>query len=272
MIVVCTSKPFDGLFYYSYEYSRCLDVPLVIITYPGFSEQDYINSIQSKYTIYKDVYFDFTPINETAFILGRSALTLAYLNRNQYTYDQLLTLHLLFGNQLISVYSENHPVEYENALKYFNPIKVRDLCDYDVYPNGVGDHFEKRVNFEIYKEPVPDVQFENLFLGTNKKYYETVEQVLPTVLGTYGILTCNGEFVNKNLNNIFAPVENLLGLFNTYVYTKSTFDPAPRLIQECMYFGKKILYNRNRSIRDGGSVYYARKIKKPTVEQLNDII
>ena len=149
---------------------------------------------------------------------------------------------------------------------------MRDLCDYDVYPNGVGDHFEKRVNFEIYKEPVPDVQFENLFLGTNKKYYETVEQVLPTVLGTYGILTCNGEFVNKNLNNIFAPVENLLGLFNTYVYTKSTFDPAPRLIQECMYFEKKILYNRDRSIRDGGSVYYARKIKKPTVEQLNDII
>lgn len=266
MNIVCTSKPFDGLFYYSYEYSRYLDVPLVVIVHPGFTEQDYINSIQSKYTIYKDVYFDFTPINEDCFILGRSVLTIAYLNRNQYTYDQLLTLHLLFSNKLISVYSENHPIEYEKALEYFKPSSIIDLCDHDVYPNGVGKHFEKRINFSIYKEPINDIQFENLYLGTNQKYYETIEGVLPTVPGTYAILTQKAEFVNKNLNNLYAPVENLLGLFETYVYTKSTFDPAPRLIQECMYFGKKILYNRDKSIRDGGFVYYSREIKEPYFE------
>ena len=141
-----------------------------------------------------------------------------------------------------------------------------DLCDYDVYPHGVGKHFEKRINFSIYKEPENDIQFENLFLGTNRRYYETVENVLPTIQGTYAILTCEDTFINKKLNNIFSPVENLLGIFNTYIYTKSTFDPAPRLIQECIYFNKKIVYNRDTNIKDGGSVYYNREIKEPYFE------
>lgn len=266
MIIVCTSKPFDGLLFYSYEYSRYLDVPLLIITYPGFTEQDYEKSIKSKYSIYKDVFFEFTPVDEEILILGRSMLTIAYLNRDQYNYDQLLNLHLLFSNKLISVYSENHPIQYQEALQYFNPSSVIDLCDYDVYPHGVGKHFEKRINFSIYKEPKNDIQFENLFLGTNRRYYETVENVLPTIQGTYAILTCNDTFINKKLNNIFSPVENLLGIFNTYIYTKSTFDPAPRLIQECIYFNKKIVYNRDTTIRDGGSVYYNREIKEPYFE------
>lgn len=266
MNIVCTSKPFDGLFYYSYEYSRYLNIPLIVITHPGFTEKDYEDSIQSKYTIYKDVYYDFTPINEASFILGRSILTHAYLNRNEYTYDQLLTLHLLFSNKLISVYSENHPIEYEKALEYFKPTSVIDLCDHDVYPNGVGKHFEKRINFSIYKEPINDVQFDNLYLGTNEKYYKTAEGILPTVPGSYSIITYDDDYVNKNLNNLFVPIKNLLGIFNTYVYTKPYFDPAPRLIQECMYFGKKILYNRDKSIRDGGSVYYAREIKDISFE------
>ena len=55
--------------------------------------------------------------------MGRSMLTLAYLNKHTYNNDQLLTLHLLFSNNLISVYSENHVREYPIALQYFKPKK-----------------------------------------------------------------------------------------------------------------------------------------------------
>ena len=58
-----------------------------------------------------------------------------------------------------------------------------------------------------------------------------------------------------------VPVNNLLGIFETYVYTKDTFDPAPRIIQECKYFNKNILYLRDKNIQDGGSVYFKREIK-----------
>ena len=50
--------------------------------------------------------------------------TLTYLNKHTYNNDQLLTLHLLFSNNLISVYSENHVREYPIALQYFKPKKV----------------------------------------------------------------------------------------------------------------------------------------------------
>ena len=69
----------------------------------------------------------------------------------------------MFNNKLISVYSENHIKEYPIALRYFNPKEVYDLCDWDVYPNGVGTQYEKMINFDVYKPVKNDVQFEYLF-------------------------------------------------------------------------------------------------------------
>ena len=263
--IVCTSKPCDGLFYYSYEYASELNATLIVITHPGYSQQDYKNSIAEKYWNQIKVIYDDFEEEWPTLVMGRSMITLPYLNKSKYEQDQLINLHCLF-DRIITVYSENHPVEYNNALEYFKP-EVIDLCDTEVYPNGVGDHFEKKINFEIYKDPIIDTQFDHLFLGTNKRYYETVEKHIKNY-PSYGIITYNESYVNKKNNNIFAPVKNLLGLFETYVYTKETFDPAPRLIQECMYFGKKMVYNRDESIRDGGSIYWKRPIENLNVEPI----
>jgi hypothetical protein len=186
-------------------------------------------------------------------------LTLPYLNKKDYTWNQLLTLKLLFNNNLISVYSENHPKEYNEALKFFKPKTVTDLCDFDVYPNGVGKQFEKIINFSIYK-PIKenkDFKFKYLFLGTNKLYYNSVQKVIKDY-PSHGILTYNEDYIDTNNNHIFVPVENLLGSFDTYVYTKPNFDPAPRLMQECRYFNKGFIYLRDKNIKDGGNVYFKR--------------
>jgi hypothetical protein len=53
----------------------------------------------------------------------------------------------------------------------------------------------------------------------------------------------------------------LLGIFDTYVYVKETFDPAPRIVQECKYFKKGLIYLRDPDIHDGGSVYWKRDIR-----------
>jgi len=207
--------------------------------------------------------------NDITLIMGRSMLTLAYLDKDHYSTDQLLSLRLLFKNNLVSVYSENHPKEYPIALKYFNPKKVFDLCDYDVYPNGVGKHFEKMINFDIYKPIKQDIQFDYLFLGTNKIYYREIEKVISNYK-SHGIITYNENYINKNYNNMFVPVKNLLGLFKTYVYTKSYFDPAPRIIQECKWLGKKIIYLRDKNIKDGGPVYFNRPV--PTKQMYSNNI
>ena len=201
--------------------------------------------------------------------MGRSMITLSYKDFDTYNDEQKKLLKKAFGSRVISVYSENHPKEYPLAISFYNPKQIIDLCDKEVYPNGIGHHFEKRINFEIYKPHKDTILFKHLFLGTNERYYKTVQKYVDR-FPDHGILTYDEKYVNIRNNNIFVPVTNLMGLFETYVYTKDTFDPAPRIIQECKYFNKDIIYLRDNGITDGGSVYFKRDIQKPDVAPILD--
>jgi organic radical activating enzyme len=264
--IVCTSKPGDGLLRYSYEHCQYLNsigtqAQLVIVCNKHFNDQDYINSINEQYTSFDNVIFaeDFVPTNnDTTLIMGRSMITLAYKDSKSYSQDEMFTLRMLFSNKLIAVYNSNHPIEYPQALEYFNINKVHDLCDYEVYPYGVGDDFKKVIGFQYYKQPKQDIQFKYLFLGTNEIYYREIEKVIADY-PDHGIIAYDDDYINPELNNIIVPVHNLLGIFDTYVYTKSYFDPAPRLIKECQWLGKDVLSLRDVNLRDGGRVYWNRE-------------
>lgn len=269
--IVVTSKPVDGLFYYSYEYCSYLnkigiDAQVVVITHRKFSQKDYEHVITSKYIHFKNVVFNNTKLNasDITLIMGRSMMTLSWQDFKDYRVEQQDTLRKLFGGNVISVYSENHPAKYPLAVEFYAPKQIIDLCDTEVYPNGAGAHFEKTINFNIYKPHVDDIKFKHLFLGTNDKYYATVEEVIDQ-FPDHGILTYDADYVNINNNNIFVPVDNVMSMFETYVYTKATFDPAPRIFQECKYYGKDVIYLRDKTIVDGGSVYWKRDIKEPDV-------
>lgn len=267
--IVCTAKPCDGLFYYSYEYTQYLNhigvkTDMIIVTHPRFTMEDYFNSIIQKYNTFENVIFDdFEDIGYTL-IMGRSMMTLPYIDRESYSIDQLLLLHLLFKYRVISVYSENHPVLYQDALNYFSPADVIDICDYDVYPKGVGEHFEKKIYFDIHKPIERDKKFEYIFNGTNKKYYDAAKRVIKKYK-SHGVMIYDIGYYDSRINNIIVPVDNLLGIFDTYVYTKNILDPAPRIIQECKYHGKNIIFETNNR---GSEVYNSRKIEKPNVEAI----
>jgi predicted ATP-dependent Lon-type protease len=92
---------------------------------------------------------------------------------------------------------------------------------------------------------------------------------------SHGILAYNEDYIDANNTHVFVPVDNLLGIFDTYVYTKDYFDPAPRLMQECRYFKKGFIYLRDKNIKDGGSVYFNRpancltdKVNKKNIDVL----
>lgn len=269
--IIVTSKPVDGLLYYSYEYSSYLNNQginsrVIIITHRKFSPEDYIKTISSKYIHCKNIVFDdFSPCqNDITLVMGRSMITLSWQDFTDYSKEQQTTLKKVFGGKIISVYSENHPTKYPLAIDFYKPRQILDLCDTEVYPNGIGEHFEKTIYFDIHKPYKDDIKFDYLFLGTNDKYYATIERVIDQ-FPNHGILTYNADYVNIKNNNIFVPVENLMSIFKTYVYTKETFDPAPRIFQECKYYNKDIIYLRDKTIVDGGSVYWKRDIKEPDV-------
>jgi len=274
--IVCTSKPGDGLLRYSYEhccYLNSIDIKsqLIIIPNPKHTKEEYIKSIEDQYTTCNNILLDnYIPTsNEITLVLGRSMITLAYKDKDNYTKDQLLSLHLLFKNKVIAVYSENHPKEYPLALEYFKTKKVFDLCDYDVYPNGKGIQYEKIINFDLYKPIKNEIQYKHLFLGTNEIYYKEIEKHIDKY-PDHGIVTYNEKWINPKLNNLFAPIENILGKFETYVYTKPNFDPAPRLFVEFKWLGKNVEYVRNKNIKDGGMIYWNRPI--PTKQIYKDNI
>ena len=272
--IVCTSKPGDGLLRYSYEHNCALNFigiksQLIIIPNPKHTKEEYIKSIKDQYKTYENVVFDCTPNSEDiTLVLGRSMITLAYKDIKNYNTDQKLSLHLLFGNKIIAVYSENHPKEYPLALEYFKPKEVFDLCDFDVYPNGVGIQYEKIINFDLYKPIKDEIQYKYLFLGTNEIYYKEIEKHIHKY-PDHGIVTYDEKWINPKLNNIFAPVENILGKFETYVYTKPNFDPAPRLFVEFRWLGKNVDYVRDKNIKDGGMVYWNRPVPSKDIFKSN---
>jgi hypothetical protein len=243
-----------------------IDARTVVICHRNFSKEDYLQSIKNKYIHCENIAFDECILGDAdvTLVMGRSMITLSWQDFDEYSLLQQQLLRKLFGKNVISVYSENHPAKYPLAVEFYAPKQIIDLCDTEVYPNGVGEHFEKTINFEIYKPHTDNIQFKYLFLGTNKKYYQTIQQVIGNY-SDHGILTYNEDYIDIRNNNVFAPVENLMGMFETYVYTKDTFDPAPRIFQECKYFGKEVIYLRDPTIIDGGSVYWKRGIKQPDV-------
>jgi sulfatase maturation enzyme AslB (radical SAM superfamily) len=273
--IVCTSKPCDGLLYYSYEYCSHLNeegirAQVYVITHRDFTSGDYTESLSDKYIHCKDIVFnnEYIADNSITMIMGNSMMTLAHMGWRDYTKIQKASLKKLFGNKLISVYSENHPTYYPKAEKFFSPKQIISLCDTDVYPNGVGNHFEKIINFDIYKEPKDEIEFEHLFLGTNREYYKTIQEVIHEY-PNHGILTYHQDrYLDLKNNNLRSPVKNLLGKFKTYVYTKDTWDPAPRIFQECRYFNKKIIYLRDNPDKDGGYWYWKRGIKKQDISEI----
>lgn len=272
--LVCISKPCDGLLYYSYEYTRILNdregIPatLVIVTHPGFTEDDYIVSLNNKYTFVDNIVLNDFEEDGLVWVLGRSMITLPL--RIPFPDESLLLLKELYSSPMIVTYAENHPKEeYERALKWFGNKKTYDINDYEVYPNGVGEHFEKTINFGVYKEPINAIQYDSLLMGTNEKYYKAAlkEYTPDSAILVYP----NERYLLDGINHIYAPCDNLIGRFNRYKYTKDHFDPAPRLIQEFKYYGKEVDYLRDKSIVDGGSVYINRPIKEPNVEPIRTI-
>ena len=273
--IVCTGKPADGLLRYSYEHCCYLNSvgiksQCIIIPNPKHTKEDYIKSIKDQYKVYENIIFDsYTPdSDEITLVLGRSMITLPYLDKDRYTKDQLMTLHLLFSNNVIALYSENHPKEYPLALEYFKPKKVYDLCDFEVYPNGVGTQYEKIINFEVYKSIKEEIIHKHLFLGTTEIYYKEIEKHIHNY-PDHGIVTYNTKWINPKLNNLFAPINNILGKFETYVYTKPNFDPAPRLFVEFRWLGKNVDYVRDKNIKDGGMVYWNRPVPTKDIYKTN---
>jgi|APSaa5957512535_1039671.scaffolds.fasta_scaffold04722_3 hypothetical protein len=151
---------------------------------------------------------------------------------------------------------------FENNIKFkylFNGVNEKY---YDSFLNNIKLTSPKYLKFnelEVSKVPYFDGKKLNYIETSSINNFKShgilvLRDILTRPFFKYGI-----KFKDDRYNNIEVPVKNILGMFDTYVYNKQIFDPAPRLMMECKYFKKKFLFLRDTKIIDGGSAYLKRE-------------
>ena len=95
-----------------------IQAQVYVVTHRDFTSGDYTEAIKTSIFIVKNIVFNNEYLEDDciSLIMGRSMLTLAHMTWNDYSDMQKASLKKLFGNKLVSVYSENHPEKYPKAL------------------------------------------------------------------------------------------------------------------------------------------------------------
>jgi len=274
----------DGLFYYSYEHFRYLNDNDIRTNFYIFlrgrdTKEDCLELLNSKYqnVTLDNIFFidNFSPLyrfKNKILLMGKSHIHHAYNMCQSPSYSNIFKLNLInaLRNHLVIIHNENFLDSYENEIQFFRPLKVTHLNDHLIYPNFDGIQYRKKIYFDIYKQPAKELNC-TLFNGTNQKYFD---DILPKISKYKNPIILVDKFKCEDylLFQVKLPVEDLLEKFNRYVYTKSFFDPAPRLIQECFYFNKDVIYDRDFKGVDGGYIYYQLGMNGENFNLTNEIL
>jgi hypothetical protein len=173
---------------------------------------------------------------------------------------------------------DNNLKKYKDNLYYKNILYLQDYRIYDKnkYFNSID--YVKKINFDSYKEININNNLNNislLYLTNNCRYLlnNDIEKIINKYNNKFNnfiIISPNNDLINnyfKNNKKVISycpPIkENIFNLFNYYIYTpvSQKFDCSPRLITECRYYNKKVIYY-NINYKDLGL-----KIRKRDIEE-----
>lgn len=151
---------------------------------------------------------------------------------------------MLYDERVFDTYRDYSHEKYRRTL-YFDILKpldkeVRDSC----MLNMVTDH--KCYPVEDLKDFMNKYKFEHYTITTKDRWYDK-----------YKVLESDTVEVLK------TPIEDYMYKFNTLLYLPSIrgmwadygdkdMDPSPRLLPECVWFDKKVIYHDFGKLKDGG--------------------
>lgn len=141
--------------------------------------------------------------------------------------DILLQVDGRFDENRIYHFDKIFAFRCSPRFKYF-PKKAVILQDHRIYDDLEGTQYIKKVAISIQKKPKPLSENRFLFYLTASRHYDISKIPLEPKL----ILK-----ENEILDNFFEQ-------FTTYVYTPTehNFDCSSRLLVECKYYGKNVLF------------------------------
>jgi len=131
-----------------------------------------------------------------------------------------------------------------DILKLKNYIVLEDQRVYEKYglsTNGI--HYVKKINFKYFKS-IKNVEQNKTLIYINSNLRKMPDNILKEK-DKYLVITGDTQLDESYLK---APVFDLFEKFSTFLYTETTrkFDCSPRLIAECKFYNKEVLFNFNK--------------------------
>jgi len=151
---------------------------------------------------------------------------------------------MLYDDRVFETYRDYPHVKYRRSL-YFDIMKQLDKeVRHSCMLNMVTDH--KCYPVEDLKNFMTKYKFEHYTITTKDRWYDK-----------YKILE------SDNVDVLKTPIEDYMYKFDTLLYLPSIrgmwaeygdkdMDPSPRLLPECVWFDKKIIYHDFGKLKDGG--------------------
>lgn len=264
---------FDNFEYYyliKKNFPECKVKYRLITKHP---KSDVIAMLDDKYEDVSDVYKDIEvlPFQYTKFYRNPLVMDIIFCATNSAMYWFLKNQSFQMARNYIGL-SDYWHIHSSQKKIYKNSIMLGDerIFDY-VRP------YRKKILFDKYKKKKFDGTYDymlNLSLSERRYSKEFLMNIFKIHKGSYVIYTGikNKEFYKwlKELDFIkliYPPIENFFDLFKTFIYLPYTNgkDSTPRLIPECVFYGKEIEFYSSGK-RSGGYYRY-----KDTKEDFNGL-
>jgi len=164
---------------------------------------------------------------------------------------------LIFVDGMYDYYWDRYKLVYKKLILFkcnpstphiniLNDPKILLLQDFRIYKDNQNlsncIDYIKKINFKYFKNIKKSKQNKTLvYINSNlRKIPNNIEKEKEKYL----VITGDSQ---PDKSYLKAPVYNLFEKFDTFLYTETTktFDCSPRLIVECFFYNKKVIFNFN---------------------------
>lgn len=282
---LCTGSFYDSYEYFALLKQKCYDVCFVVLTVE--SEETVHNAILDKYV--GDWYPDIFVFNRHEYLDTENIIPI-YSNilfiPSMSAAAQMLYYHVLIPkNKIITIWELPPDHKFISAFdKYIRKDKILMLYDERIFNPArcllyAHEKYTRSIYFDLMR-PHNKCRESTMFtMVTDHKCYEVDD--LYEIMAQYNrphytIFTKEQWFEkysvleSNQVEVIKTPCMNYMSLFDEHIYLPSLrhLDPSPRLIPECKWFDKKIIYHDFPNVsKDGGYWRY-----KDTKTDFNSLV
>lgn len=260
---------FDNFEYYYLVKKKFTNCNVIFRLLTSHSKEDVIKILNDKYENIEQKVFDDIVIGPYYFksLIKNPVLVpdILFCATNSAIYWLLKNGNLLATKFYIGLadYERSHPKQ--NKV-YKNSITLADERIFN-YTDILWKPYRKKILFDKFKKKEYGGKYDyilNVSLLDRRFSRDFIIDLISRFSGSFSLYTGekNKDYYSwveeeKLAKLIIPPVDDFMGLFKTFIYLPYTngFDATPRLIPECKFYGKDVVYLEDLDYKKSGGYY-----------------